>query len=382
MGKGCFSIVLDTSSENSRGHYLQFSIDICESYERTQSPSVIFTSNQALRDWFQGRKLEFVELQFIKTEQKSDIFSELDSFLDVTAHTSARPRHLFILRGKDLNSDQFSMLRRMLSKNSDLHIEALVNVSGIISGSKEATAESLVIEKFTEIGSRVKFLAWDKRVTVVSDLRNFRFLPEPKNITPRLSIPRETVIGFYGKLSFDRGLFDFLLSVFFNPKLRYQISGYGFNRKYVYRSRNFISMRRTPVRGILSLGLNYLVQLAFLSNRVVFEQRYYKDEAEMTREMQICSAIYFSCARSPYSSGLVYQSFAAGIPVVWSPGTSAMSYTLEEIFPEGRISENALLLPNKLFRVIMAVKELKVEPIHDYQYFDEVLLQCPYVSQD
>jgi hypothetical protein len=222
---------------------------------------------------------------------------------------------------------------------------------------------------------------WDKRVTAVSDLRNFRFLPEPKNITPRLSTPPKPVIGFYGKLSFDRGLFDFLLSVFFNPKLRYQISGYGFNRKYVYRSRNFISMRRTPVRGILSLVLNYLVQLAFLSNRVVFEQRYYKDEAEMTREMQMCSAIYFSCARSPYSSGLVYQSFAAGIPVVWSPGASAMSYILEDIFPEGRISEMALLLPNNLFRLILAVNELKVEPIHDYQYFDEVLLQCPYVSQ-
>jgi hypothetical protein len=382
MGKDCFSIVLDTSSENSRGHYLQFSIDICESYERTESPSVIFTRNKALRDWFQGRKFEFVELQFINTEHKSDIFSELDSFLNVATDTSTRPRHLFILRGKDINSDEISILARTLSKNRDLHIEVLVNASGIISGSKEAASESLVIEKFIELGSRVKFLAWDKRVTVVSDLRNFRFLPEPKNIISRSSTPPKTVIGFYGKLSFDRGLFDLLLSVFLNPKLGYQISGYGFNRKHVYRSRNFISMRRTPVRGILSLGLNYLVQLAFLSNRVVFEQRYYKDEAEMTREMQMCSAIYFSCARSPYSSGLVYQSFAAGIPVVWTPGNSAMAYILEEIFPEGRISENALLRPNNLFRVIMAVKELKVEPIHDYQYFDEVLLQCPYVSQE
>jgi hypothetical protein len=153
MGKGCFSIVLDTSSDNSRGHYLQFSIDICESYERTQSPSVIFTSNKALRDWFQGRKLEFVELQFINTEQRSDIFSELDSFLNVSDDTSTRPRHLFILRGKDLTSDEISLLARTLSKNRDLHMEVLVNASGIISGSKEAASESLVIEKFNEFDS-------------------------------------------------------------------------------------------------------------------------------------------------------------------------------------------------------------------------------------
>lgn len=382
MRKGCFSIVLDTSSENSRGHYLQFSIDICESYERTQSPSIVLTSNQALQGWFQTRKLEFVELHFVSTEQGSDIFSELDSFLKVNADDSSNPRHLFILRGKDLNDDKLSMLETMLLKHHDLHIEVLVNASGIISRSKEAAFENRVIEKFTALSSRVNFIVWDKRVTTCSDLINFRFLPEPKKITPRLSTPTKTVVGFYGKLSFDRGLFDILVSVFFNPKLQYRISGYGFNRKYVYRSRNFISMRRTPIRGIFSLALNYLVQLAFLSNKVAFEQRYFKDEAEMTSEMQMCSAIFFSCTRSPYSSGLVYQSFAAGIPVVWTPGNSAMAYVLEGIFPEGRISVKTLRLPHKLYRAIIDVKELHVGPIHDYQYFDEVLTQCPYVSQD
>jgi hypothetical protein len=175
MRKGCFSIVLDTSSEKSRGHYLQFSIDICESYERTQSPSIVFTSNQALRSWFQARKLEFVELQFINTEQGSDIFSELDSFLNVTADKSSKPKHLFILRGKDLNDEKLLTLRKILLKHGDLHIEVLVNASGIISGSKESASESLVIEKFTELNSRVNFFAWDKRVSVFSELRNYSF---------------------------------------------------------------------------------------------------------------------------------------------------------------------------------------------------------------
>jgi len=378
MRKGCFSIVLDTSSKNSRGHYLQFSIDICESYERTQSPSIIFTSNQAFRDWFQERKLEFVELQFINTEQKSGIFSELDSFLNVTTDDSTKPRHLFILRGKDLNSDELSMLKRMLSKNRDLHIEILVNASGIISRSREAASESLVIERFIALSSRVKFLAWDKRVNAVSDLRNFRFLPEPKNTTPRLIIPTKTVIGFFGKLSFDRGLFDFLLSVFFNPKLHYRISGYGFSRKHIYRSRNFVSMRQTPFSGMLSLVLNYSVQLAFLSRRVEFSQTYYKDEVEMVSDMQSCSAVFFSCARSPYSSGLVYQSLAAGIPVVWNPGNSAMAYVLEESFSVGRITFRDLFRLNRLFDLVKEVKGVRTAPIFDYEIFDEVLSRCSF----
>ena len=378
MGEGCFSIVLDTSSQNSRGHYLQFSIDVCESYERTQSRSIIFTSNQALREWFQARRLEFVELKFINTEQESEIFSELNSFLNITADNSSKPRHLFILRGKDLSDNKLSKLEKMLSEHHDLHIDVLVNASGIISKSKEAAYENLVLEKFTKLSSRVNFLAWDKRITAVSDLKNFRFLPEPKNITPRLSIPTKTVIGFYGKLSFDRGLFDILVSVFFNPKLQYRISGYGFNRKYLYRSRNFISMRRTPVRGIFSLALNYLVQLSFLSNRVAFEQKYFKDEAEMTSEMQTCSAIFFSCARSPYSSGLVYQSFAAGVPVVWTPGNSAMAHVLDESFPLGRITLRDIFRRNRLFDLVKQVKDVRTAPIFDHEIFDDVLSRCSF----
>jgi hypothetical protein len=298
--------------------------------------------------------------------------------LKVTANNSPKPRHLFILRGKDLTGDELSMLERILSKNEDLHIEVLVNVSGMISGSKEATSESLVIEKFTRLSSKVNFLAWDKRLADVSDMGNCRFLPEPKNITPRLIIPTKTVVGFYGKLSFDRGLFDFLLSVFFNPKLHYRISGYGFNRKHVYRSRNFISMRQTPFRGILSLVLNYSVQLAFLSRRVDFEQKYYETEVEMASDMQLCSAIFFSCTRSPYSSGLVYQSFAAGIPVVWTPGNSAMAYVLDESFPLGRITIRDFFRRNRLFDVVKEVKGVRTTPIFDYEIFDEVLSRCSF----
>jgi glycosyltransferase involved in cell wall biosynthesis len=262
--------------------------------------------------------------------------------------------------------------------NSDLHLDVLVNVSGIISGTYEASSEKRVISDFTNLGPRVSFLAWDSRVPNSLKTQNIRFLPEPKHAIPRKTRPLIKTIGFYGKLSFERGLFDFLLSVFFNPKLHYRISGYGFNRKHLYRSRNFISMRQTPLRGMLSLVLNYFVQLALLSPRVSFEERYFLDEKEMSSDMQLCSAVFFSCTRSPYSSGLVYQSLASGIPVVWSSGNSAMAYVLESFFPPGKVGVSELFRWNGLFNSVDAVDGLTTAPVFDYGSFDEALSRCPF----
>jgi hypothetical protein len=378
MKNECFPIVLDTSSKNLMGHYLQFSIDVCESYERTRKPAMIISSNQGLREWFQKKSYKFVKLHFVGFGLHANVFSELEAFLSLNSDDLSKPRHIFILRGKDLSDGNRALLKDLLFIYPQLHAEVLVNVSGVISESKEAASETRVIHDFAQLGERVRFLAWDKRVLSASRIENFRFLPEPKSQILRSKRPPRAAIGFYGKLSFERGLFDFLFSVFFNPKLHYRISGYGFNRKHLYRSRNFVSMRRTPVRGILSLALNYIVQIAFLSRRVSFEEHYFSDEIEMSNEMQSCSAIFFSCSRSPYSSGLVYQSLASGIPVVWSPGNSAMAYVLEESFPQGRIRTEDLFRWNRLFNLVGKVEDIATSPIFDHISFDETLSYCPF----
>jgi hypothetical protein len=378
MKNNCFSLVIDTSLGNSRGHYLQFSIDVFESYERTQRAAIFLTSNHTLWDWYQTKKFEFVELHFAKCDLGINVFSMVASFISARANSSSRPIHMFVLRGKDLSEEHRAALGKLLLLNSNLHIEVLVNVSGIISGTNQAFSEQKVINDFTNLGRRVSFLAWDKRAPNSLKVQNCRFLPEPKSAIPRLTRPSRKIIGFYGKLSFERGLFDLLLSVFFNPNLHYQISGYGFNRKYLYRSQNFVSMRQTPFRGLLSITLNYLVQIAFYSKRVTFEERYYTDEMEMSSEMQMCSAIFFSCARSPYTSGLVYQSLASGIPVVWTPGNSAMAYVLEESFALGRIKFRDLFRWNRLFKLVKEVEELSPTPIFDYDSFDHELHRFPF----
>lgn len=377
MKSGCFSIVIDTSSGNSKGHYLQFSIDVFESYERTKRAAVFFTSNQTLRDLYQTKKFEYVVLHFANRDLGIDLFSKVDSFISARENSSSRATHLLILRGKDVSEESRDILGKLLLNNSNLHIEVLVNISGIISCTNEASSEQRVIDNFTKLGRRVCFLAWDIRAPSNLGVQNIRFLPEPKSAMPRKTYSSSKIIGFYGKLSFERGLFDLLLLVFFNPNLYHRICGYGFNRNHLYRSRNFISMRRTPFLGLLSLALNYLVQLALLSSRVSFEERYFSDEREMSSDMQLCSAVFFSCSRSPYSSGLVYQSLASGIPVVWNPGNSAMDNVLGEAFPFGRIKRSDLFRYNRLFKLVKEVEDVTTVPVFDYDIFDHVLSQCP-----
>jgi hypothetical protein len=376
MKNECFRIVLDTSSKDLMGHYLQFSIDVCESLERNRRPAIIFSSNMSLLEWFHSKNLEYVKLNFTYSSERSDVISSMAAFLNSENQESAIRPHILILRGKDLDSEHHEVLKRLLAEKLDLHLEILVNVSGIISASNESKAEKKVVEYYSSMGSSVNFLAWDKRVENRTDMKNIRFLPEPKNVINRHIMHKKTIIGFYGKLSFERGLFDLLCSVFFNPKLHYQIIGYGYDRKNVYRSKSFVSMRRTPLIGLANKVTNYLVQVALLSKRVSFEERYFRDENEMSESMQTCSAVYFSCSRSPYSSGLIYQSFASEVPVIWEQGNSAMAYILDEVFPEGSVTRRSLFNLNELFRAVCRVEGLTVKPIFGYSQFDDVLTNC------
>ena len=98
----------------------------------------------------------------------------------------------------------------------------------------------------------------------------------------------------------------------------------------------------------------------------------------MSTDMQLCSAVFFSCSRSPYSSGLVHQSLASGIPVVWNPGNSAMASVLEEAFPFGRINRRDLFRYNRLFKLVTEVEDVTTVPVFDHDFFDRVLSQCPF----
>jgi glycosyltransferase involved in cell wall biosynthesis len=283
---------------------------------------------------------------------------------------------LLILRSTRVLVRDFDTLKFLFKTFKKADLRVLTNVSGILSDTIEGKHEKEILEKFRALQANVTFFAWDQRVTGNSEFRDTHFLPEAKQMRERKYFPEETTIGFYGKLSSERGLFRLLLSVYLNPKLKFRIMGYGFNHKYLFRTRKFVSIQRTPLSAAWSLFVNYFAVSALKFKRVNFKQRYFKDEVEMAREFQNCSAVYFSCAHSPYSSGLVYQSLAASVPVVWSDGDSAMAYVLKREFPLGEIRNNEIFRLGGLTNFVSDLKRVKTHPIFENKDFDKVLMNC------
>lgn len=376
MDFSCISVVLDTSLSESKGHFLQLTIDLCESLERNQRYTRLLTRNHSLIAWFNSKNFKYLAMNLFEDSDSANFYCHVQQTLSEIGIDQNVRKHLIVLRAKDLPEEFLTKMKNNLAEDPKLYLEVLINVSGIISGSKEAQEENIVLQRFTDIGDRVTFLTWDKRIESFPQLPSVRFLPEPKAVNPRMEKPQELTIGFYGKLSYERGLFDLLVSVFVNPKLSYRIIGYGFNHRYLYRSKKFVSFSKTPVQAALSLLVNYLVQLAFMSPKVVYEQRYFNDELEMSKDIQKCSATFFSCAHSPYSSGLVYQSLASEVPVIWAYGRSAVAAVLSDKFPNGMIKRKTLITPGALTKAIRLVENHRPSSVFDFDDFDRVFALC------
>jgi len=336
----------------------------------------MLTYNRNLFLWFKNLKFLYVKLQLIEPNNESSMIEVAIEASDKLNVKMPNYEHWLILRASKVKLDEIEQLRLLLSKKNHLDLEILINVSGIISNSLEASHERVTLEKFRALGKKVRFLAWDQRVLNNSEFSDFRFLPEAKIQHHRSVTSEKNVVGFYGKLSFQRGLFDLLLTVYLNPKLNYRIVGYDFNPKYLYRRKGFVSIRKTPLKALSSLILNSLARIALKSKRVNFREMYFQDEIEMSRDMQACSAIFFSCNRTPYSSGLVYQSLASEVPVVWVDGKSAMSFVLDQHFPLGRLRPEFILRYNYLTSKIESIKNEKTKIIFSLNDFDSVMKQC------
>jgi glycosyltransferase involved in cell wall biosynthesis len=330
----------------------------------------------ALNQWFENQKFLFVKVELLSDSNSNPMVGFVKPDLIDKVLGEVVSLHILILRANRVDLNSLQTLKYLMNNYEKLDLRVLTNVSGILSDSKEAKNEQIVLDNFRSLGSKVSFLAWDQRVTENAKFKDVMFLPEVKDSKARRSFPKKNTVGFYGKLAFERGLFDLLLAVYLNPRLQFRLMGYGYNSRYVYRSKKFVSLKSTPIAGLWSLAINYLAVIALRFKRVNFEEKYFHNEDEMAEEFNNCSAIYFSCSHSPYSSGLVYQSLATHVPVVWSDGNSAMAYVLRREFPQGLISKRQLFLPGGLNSFLNGIRDETPKSVFTWDDFDQALARC------
>jgi hypothetical protein len=284
--------------------------------------------------------------------------------------------HIIFLRANDLAAGNVIDWSKFIEDNQQIDLKVLINVSGMISDSSHSESEREVLNKLGIFKDKIHFMAWDSRVTESREFSNFDYLPLYKKPVKKSSNQSQLRIGFFGKLTSDRGLTDLLFSAILNPQLKFELKGYGLSFKYLYRCPGYLSVKKTPIKAIASLFLTLYIFLLTKLPNVSLSEIYFDTEQEMTAEIQKCSAIFWSCRKSPYESGIVIQSLAAGVPVVWLNGQSAMAKILSSQYPVGELPIKKLYQFRGMHNFVLSVKELVPSVPFTFEEFQSVASKC------
>ena len=374
----CTSIIIDSALRASKGHYEQFSYDFRKALISSGKNVVYISASADLAVRSDDFESPLISYQFIDVISKSSFFSQSLEIVKKLTEGESKKFHLIFLRANDFAAANFLDWSNFIEKNHLIDLKVLINISGIISNTSHSRSEREVLNKLKIFNEKIHFMSWDSRVSESKEFSNFEYLPLYKESFVKNSNQSKLCIGFFGKLSADRGLTDLLFAAILNPQLKFIIKGYDLSFKHLYRWPGYRSIKKTPMRAIASFFLTiYILLLTKLPN-VSLSEIYFDTEQEMTGEIQKCSVIFWSCRRSPYESGIVIQALAAGVPVVWLAGDSAMSKLLSTHHPIGELTLKKLYQFRGLQNFVISIREKELVPSAPFTFeeFQSVASNC------
>jgi hypothetical protein len=374
--KNCTSIIIDSALKNSKGHYEQFSYDFRQALIRSGKKVIYISPSADLANKSDGVSSPLISYQFIDAISKPLFFHQSLQMVKKLTESSPEKFHMIFLRANDLAAGNVIDWSKFIEGHQQIDLKVLINVSGMISDSSHSKSEREVLNKLGIIKNKIHFMAWDSRVAESKEFSNFDYLPLYKNPVKKSINQSQLRIGFFGKLTSDRGLTDLLFSAILNPQLKFELKGYGFSFKYLYRCPGYLSVKKTPIKAIASLFLTFYIFLLTKLPNILLSEIYFDTEQEMTAEIQKCSAIFWSCRKSPYESGIVIQSLAAGVPVVWLNGQSAMAKILSSQYPVGELPIKKLYQFRGMHNFVLSVKELAPSAPFTFEEFQSVASKC------
>lgn len=372
----CTSIIIDSALKASKGHYEQFSYDFRQALTSSEKTVVYISPSADLANQIDGFRNQLISYQLVDTISKTAFFVQSLEIVKKLSEGNAGKFHLIFLRANDFAAANIIEWSKFIEDHRGIDLKVLVNISGMISNTLQSGSEKEVLNKLSIFNARIKFMAWDSRVSESKEFSSIEYLPLYKKSVKKISPQSQLQIGFFGKLTSDRGLTDLLFSAILNPQLKYVFKGYGFSFKYLYRWPGYLSVKRTPIKAVISLFLTLYIFLLTKLPNVSFSEVYFDTEEQMTAEIQNCSAIFWSCRRSPYESGIVIQALAAGVPVVWINGQSAMTKILSAHYPVGELPYKKLWQFRRLQSFVLAISESFPSAPFTFEEFQSVASRC------
>jgi hypothetical protein len=372
----CTSIIIDFTPKSAKGHYDQFLFDFRQALVKSRKKVVFISPSADLAKEKDGFASPLISYQYVNGTSNLMFFRECLELVKKLTEGSLEKFHVVSLRAKDFAAGNIVDWSRFIETFNKVDLRVLVNVSGIISNSSHSESEKEILDKLKIFKDKIHFMTWDSRVTDIKEFSNVEYLPNYKKSIIKNCLNPQLSIGFFGKLSSERGLTNLLFSAILNPQLNFVLKGYGLSFKYLYRWPGYISVKRTPIKAIVSLFLTLYTFLLTKLPNVFLSEFYFDTEEEMTTEIQKCTAIFWSCRKSPYESGVGIQALANGVPVVWLDGDSAMSKLLLAHYPVGKLPFKELYKFRGLQKFVLSLKNLAPSTSFTFEKFQSVASKC------
>jgi glycosyltransferase involved in cell wall biosynthesis len=313
---------------------------------------------------------------YVNVESGKNFYLNALSEVDKLARSNpGRHLNLIFLWLPELPANDLNAFIRLTTIHS-------ISISGISfaldpsSGSEEFYFE----KEFSESEACKKLWVWvdipsNRNHIVNSKLRR---LPEFVASKKRIQSSDEMTIGFFGRLSAERGLPEVLLLALFNPRIRFEIRGSGYLGLYMWRATKYKLLKytngkRKPWAAVLSKILNRFYFLLRRLPNVDFNPTSFNHHDEFEHAIANCSAVFYA-AKLPITSGVALTSLASGTPLIWLGSKGEAVKQFLAAFPEGRISTWELFIPKRIERKLQKLSKLEPKEIYSWDAFKTEIL--------
>jgi hypothetical protein len=356
----CRFLVVDLTSKDSQGHFIQASIDIVNALHEN------------------GEQVSFVA-EYASQTSKFLVSNEIALFSEFVGPSNlknclegkisdAERTHVLIMWSGDLLEFDFTEIEVMcLQRSADLSM--ITNASKILRGWPNPEKEMAFISKLLSLKSLKNIWVWDPAAKNQKISSKIRWLPEYHSsfINREAREQSGKVVGFYGSLSINRGLGEVLLIAALNPDLKFRIKGYGEPNFWSWRPLNYQSKFKNPLKFVFSLIVaSTFVSLIKLRN-VKVTNVYFENDEVLVGDMKTCSVLFYAADRHPYSSGISLLGLASGIPVIWLRGNSAANDNLYKKFPEGMFDRKFILSRRRFRKKLNDALTSEISSLNDWE---------------
>jgi len=354
--KECLTILIDLASHLEASHSFIYSRAFRMAYKNLNLDYVYISPSA--REAFESDCLLFgVKEEDYLVLDKNSIISLDEEIFNLMDRNQNIFFHVYFLWGHQIPYSSLKLFMQRLKpfwNNIEISFNyKLPYLLGRLDG-PELAKERNFLEAVETLRIPFTLHVYDRKANEVNHT-NISYLNEPIVFDSERNELRVTLsktpncISFFGGLTFERGLGDFLVLALFNPFIKFKIIGNGEINRSFYRHKKYLSKYQTPFYWVSSLLVSYFFKLLTSLPNVGYSPNYiFEEHVDLETSIAYSECIYASTIRSGIESGIARLALHFGTPVITKDSEGLLHELLTIEFAIGRIGNRTIILRNKL----------------------------------